>query len=139
MVEQQQPLSVIPLEYAHAVEIDGRQRLWRRINRIALVAGAAVSLIGWGFLLMNVRTVLFSGPVLMIVGAMMVIGGVRGRQPFVWGLGIAHCTVCVLFAALVNLRHWNPPQAAEPFAVMGGAYNLVTIPATIWGWIRRAG
>jgi len=90
-------------------------------------------------LLIHVETVLFSGPLLLLVGLAMVTGGFYRRQPFIWGLGSAHCAICVLFIVLVNLLNWSPSEAAQPFAVMCGAYNLLSIPATIWAWVRRVG
>lgn len=116
-----EPIPVIPLEYAKPSEMEARARLWRRVNRIALAAGAAVALVGWVVLMFNVYAVLVAGPLLACVGVVMVIGGLWRRQPWVWGIGLGHCSVCLLFVAMVNLLHWGiggpekPPNRFAPW------------------------
>jgi hypothetical protein len=133
------PLPVIPLEYAKPADGEARVRPWRLINYSALIAGAAVTVLGSALIWINVESVLASGPALMLVGFTMLVGGFRRQKPFIWGLGAAHCAVCVLFVALVNLLNWGPRQAEQPFAVMSGAYNLLTLPVAVLAWVRRAG
>ena len=41
--------------------------------------------------------------------------------------------------AMVNLLHWGPREATEPFRALAGAYNLLSVPATVWAWVRQAG
>ena len=134
-----EPLPVIPLEYEQPSKAEARSRIWRRINCIALPAGGGVALAGWLAVLSDVHAVLVAGPVLFSVGVLMVVGGLWRRQPWIWGLGLAHCFVCLLFVALVNLLHWGPQQAAQPFRALAGTYNLLSVPATALAWVRRAG
>jgi hypothetical protein len=134
-----EPLPVIPLEYAKPPEGEARARVWRRMNRISLVAGGAVALVGWVAMMSDVHAALVAGPVLGCAGALMIIGGLWRRQPWIWGIGLGHCGVCLLFVALVNLLRWGPQEATEPFRAMAGGYNLLSIPATLWAWVRRAG
>jgi hypothetical protein len=109
------------------------------VNRVALVAGGAVALVGWVAVMSDVHAVLVAGPVLGCISTAMVIGGLWRRQPWIWGIGLAHGGICLLFVALVNLLHWGPNQAAEPFRALAGVYNLLSVPATVWAWVRRAG
>ena len=134
-----EPIPVIPLEYAKPDAVERGHRVWRQINRGALIAGASVTLIGWVMILIDAKSVLVSGPLLMLIGLAMLVGGFRRRQALIWTIGAAHCAVCVLFIALVNLLHWGPRPAQTPFAIMGAAYNLLTIPAALWAWVRRVG
>jgi hypothetical protein len=134
-----EPLPVIPLDYQKPSEGEARTRLWRRLNRIALVAGAAVALGGWVAVISDVHAVLVAGPLLLCIAAVMVVGGLWRKQPWIWGIGLAHCGVCLLFVALVNLLHWGPRQAQEPFRTLAAAYNLLSVPVTVWAWVRRAG
>ena len=74
-----------------------------------------------------------------IIIAVMIAGGLLCTQPWVWGIGLAHVGVCVLFVALVNTLSWGPRQAERPFIGMGAAYNALSGTAALLAWGRRAG
>jgi hypothetical protein len=135
----QEPVAVLPLAYAEPETAGGGRSSWRRINRGALLASIVVTAGAWCGVLYHVESVLVGGPTLMALGALMVVGGLRRRQPWVWAIGTGHCAICMLFVALVNGLKWSPQDADIPFTVMGAAYNLISIPACVFAWIRRAG
>jgi hypothetical protein len=132
-----EPIPVIPLAYADPGTIE-RFRAWRWVNRICLIVGGFASFIAWLLLFFQVETVLGSGPVLFLTGGLMVTGGLLRRRPWMWGIGICHCAICLLFVLLVNLLHWSPADARGPFIAMGAAYNLLSLPIWIAAWANRA-
>jgi hypothetical protein len=120
-----EPIPVIPLGYADAaVDADARRRrLWLRTARICAAIAWAWCLMAWSLILMGtVKSVLFTGPVLLALGFVIVLAGRLSRRTWFLSLGAAHCAVCVLFAALVNINRWSPTTARKPFSVLGGVY-----------------
>jgi hypothetical protein len=87
--------------------------------------------------LVKVESVLVTGPVLFAIGLSMFVGGLRGTDPYGWALGLSHCTLCVLLVMLVNVLHWSPSEAARPFLVIGIAYTVATMGATLAYLLRR--
>jgi len=130
------PVPVIPLQYATA-ETRGR-----RVSAVfvACVAGGwlacgATWLLIW---LWDIKVVLVAGPLIFAAGLAGLAGGLRARAAWLLAAGTAHCSVCALFVALVNLLDWGPHQAREPFLLMGAAYCVLALPLTIMT-VRRSG
>ena len=117
------PVPVLPLEYAPA-SADDRPR-WRGVARICLVLAWMTCLVA-AFLIaqVDVESVLATGPLLFTLGLVGILAGAFTRQRLPLFLGVAHCSVCLLFFFLVLLLEWNPQEARTPFIVMGSLYTL---------------
>ena len=119
------PVPVIPLEYAPPDERPRRLRTWRSVSAWCLVLSWVCCAAAWGLIVyLEVESVLVTGPILLLLGAALLIGGVVLRRPLTACVGAAHCAVCVLFVALVNLLAWSPSEARWPFTAMGAVYTL---------------
>ena len=124
-----QPLRAIPLEYAAPPKT---HRYWPIILSLSLILAAICCVVAWILIVAHdVESVLVTGPILFSLGATALIGGILLKRRGAAGLGAAHCAVCVLFVALVNLMHWGPGQAREPFAMIGLFYSLLVVPMTV--------
>lgn len=109
-----------------------RRGRWVQGTRWLLWIGWAVCALAWVLIAaVDVESVVGTGPALFLIGLATVVAGARARYPAAWGLGLAHCAICIVFVALINLLSWNPSQAAGPFTVMGLAYTVVTLPICI--------
>jgi len=74
----------------------------------------------------DVESVLATGPILFLVGFVMVVMGYWIGYRLAAGIGAAHMGVCVLFVLLVNILNWSPSAASFPFAWMGLLYTVAT-------------
>lgn len=133
------PLPVIPLEYAkpeHAADL--RYRRWQPVVRVCALLACLCCVVGWALITFyDVESVLATGPVLFGLGALTFAGGLFTRSPLAWSLGVAHCCVCLLFVALVNLLSWSPSDAEWPFTVMSSVYAPFAVALTVVLWVRR--
>ena len=122
------PVPVIPLEYAaDPAGTPSRLRWWLRfLARAAWIA----CVLAWLAILVDVETVLASGPVILLLGAGLFVLAWRARSPRHMVIGAAHCAICLLFFVLVQRMHWGPQAARVPFAVMGAAYAAAAAVAT---------
>lgn len=106
--------------------------LWsspRNRARTLLGVGILCALCAWlAIPLITVESVLFSGPILAIVGLATTIYGIRHHYPQVTTMGAAHVAICILFVSLVNLLGWGPGAARVPFMLMGAIYILIMAP-----------
>lgn len=125
------PTPVIPLEYADAPS--DRPARWYRVTRVTLVLAWLCCVIGWACIAwIDVETVIGSGPLLLALGAVLLIGGLRLRRPAFWVLGSAHCAICILFVMIVNFLSWSPGEATWPFTIMGGIYAMFATAWSAW-------
>jgi len=128
------PVPAIPLQYATA-ETGGR-----RISVVFLAcAGGGWLACGTTWLLIllwDIKVVILAGPVIF-AGLAALAGGLHARADWVSAAGIAHCSICALFLALVNLLRWGPSDAREPFLFMGAAYCALALPLTVMAVRRR--
>ena len=126
------PLPVIALEYANPTTVPRRRR-WLRAAQWALGL-AALDLI-FALLLIwmvDTETVLVTGSVLLACGAVLLVASLRLRLLPGTLLGVAHCSLPLLFTMLVNLYRWGPQSATLPFLVMGGTYLFcVALPVSM--------
>jgi len=122
--------------HANAAVAAGRLRRWRAAMRVLLVIGLFLSVGAWIALLVQVETVIFSGPVLVLAGVGTLLAGWRGSYRPAAYVGAAHVAISLLFFVLVNLLQWGPGDARLPFAWMGFGYVAVMIPVN-WKVISR--
>ena len=86
---------------------------------------------GWVRMLKEVRSVVISGPLILAVGVVILIGGaVTGRRSAIV-IGACHCGIVALFVGLVNLLHWSPHNAEAPFMVMGTIHCAAMLFPTV--------
>ena len=124
------PVPVLALEYAPAYADDRRR--WRAVARICLVLAWMTCLVA-AFLIaqVDVESVLVTGPILFTLGLLALLAGALTRQRLPLFLGVAHCSVCLLFFFLVFLLEWSPQEARTPFIVMGSLYTLGAAAPTL--------
>ena len=129
------PVPVLALKYAPA-SADDRPR-WRAVARICLVLAWMTCLVA-AFLIaqVDVESVLVTGPMLFTFGLGSLLAGALTRQRLPLFLGVAHCSVCILFFFLVLMLEWSPQQARTPFIIMGSLYTLGAAGPT-WTLVSR--
>ena len=129
-MDSAEPIPAIPLEYAKPAPL--ARRSWAIVAQVALVLAALDVLVGWMLIgLVDAETVLATAPILFALGITLLIAGWRLKWLNVAVLGLAHCSICLLFTMLVNVRNWSPDESTLPFMIMAGAYLLfVTLPMT---------
>ncbi|MGE5608011.1 MAG: hypothetical protein ACM359_02050 [Bacillota bacterium] len=106
--------------------------LWsgpRNRARTLLGLGILCTLCAWlAIPLIDVESVLISGPVLTIIGLTTILYGMRHGYHQVAAVGAGHVAICILFASLVNILSWGPNAAREPFMLMGAIYTMLMAP-----------
>jgi hypothetical protein len=111
---------------------------WRRMRPVVL--GGVVALwAGWVacavalllIILYDVESVLVTGPIIAILGLVAVALGIGARFSLVALLGVANCSICLLFFGLVLTLGWSPADADAPFAGMGLVFTVSTLPAVL--------
>lgn len=121
-----EPIPVISLAYAEPTAEPSRA--WRGIVRVCHPLALLACAVAWVLLAaIDVESVMFMGPLLLVLGVLLTIGGVTAHDRRAMTFGIAHASVCLLFFGLVNVLEWGPNDAELPFAVMGGAYTLAVL------------
>lgn len=134
-----EPIPVLPLEYAKPpTGVPLRSRRWLVTANIALIVAAMDVLVGWVLIfLIDVETVLATAPILFAAGLILILACRKVGMLLGIILGLAHCSICLLFTMLVNVQHWGPRDATRPFTVMGGAYLiLVVVPVSAAVFLR---
>jgi hypothetical protein len=128
------PVPVIQLDYADPAPGRRRQTLlrWTRYAAtLALLTAAAA----WALLcFVRVESVVLTGPILFVLGALTLVGGFLTGRTLLIGIGGAHCFICVLFVALVNALRWNPREAHDPFTWMGLVFTAAVTVPTLVAW-----
>lgn len=111
---------------------------WRRM-RPAVRWGLVTVWLGWAacavalllIVFYDVKSVVVTGPIIAVIGIASVPLGIRGKYAWALLVGVANCAICLLFWMLVLTLDWSPQDAHVPFAVMGLAYTLATLPLAI--------
>jgi hypothetical protein len=126
------PLPVIPLQYATPVAEPHRRRVSAATATVAAWTGWAAAAVAVALIpTVSVESVLVTGPVLFALGILCLVAGLRARRPWAVAAGLGHCAVCTLFVMLVNVLHWGPSRAREPFLWMGALYTAAALPLAI--------
>ena len=128
------PVQVIPLDYADPSP-DRRRRFLLRWSRYAVGLALLNCSVGWILVcFVKVESVLVTGPILFVLGALALLGGFLTGRPLFIVIGAAHCFICVLFTALVNALRWSPAQAHDPFTLMGLLFTAAIAVPTLMAW-----
>jgi hypothetical protein len=77
------------------------------------------------------KTVVFSGPVIAIMGVVVLVLGLLGRYWWAVGLGASYLAICGVFVVMVNVFRLSPRSAYVPFLCVGVPYVLGLIAGTI--------
>jgi hypothetical protein len=110
-----------------------RPRLFTAL-RVLLALGWVACLIGWLLIFLDTETVVGSGPVILLVGLVLMIVGAVQRRLLSALIGAGHCGVCLLFFTLVAVFDWSPSGAHVPFLIMGILYVVAITPLTVLAW-----
>jgi hypothetical protein len=102
------------------------------IGRWAALIVWPVCLLAWFGLFARVESVLFIGPVILLLGLLALVGGIVHRAAWIAVVGLWHLVICLLLVALVNLRDWSPSEAKDPFIIMGLVHLILTLPLTLY-------
>jgi hypothetical protein len=131
------PLPVLPLEYAKPTTLPQRRR-WVVWARVLLVLAAADLVVGWLLIpIVHAETVIVTAPILFVLGLGLIVTSWRVKLLIGAILGLAHCSLCLLFTMLVNARDWSPSDATLPFTIMGGVYTLaIALPLAAVTFLR---
>jgi hypothetical protein len=129
-----EPIPVLPLEYE---QVDATRAHAGRWLRLLVVLSSAACAVATALIpVVDVETVIISGPVIFVMGAAILIAAMRVRSPWHAVLGAGHCAICLLFFMFANWMGWGPPEARVPFAIMGLAYTLLSGVASFWLILR---
>ncbi len=118
------------------IELQATRRLKiRPVLSLGLGAGWA----GWGLCELttvliatyDVETALVMGPIILLVGVLIVVLALIGGYSLMGLLGGAYCGACVLPALLIAQRNWSPGQAEGPLAFMGLVFTVGSLPLVI--------
>lgn len=126
------PLPVIPLEYAPP-----ENQSSRAARILALLDWAAAASALGAIFVIDVESVLVSGPILLVLGVITITCAWRARIWPALVLGASLCAVCLLFVMLVNLLNWPPAKADLPFRWMGAAYVALSAIPTFLIFVDR--
>lgn len=125
------PLPVIPLNYGNIPrDAVTRRPVFPMLSVAACVVAVAL------IYPVDVETVLFSGPMIALMGVTLLIQGLKWHEKLRAILGGLHCATCLLFLVIVNLWHWGPARATTPFFIIGAAHTLVVAGITLQMWRR---
>jgi len=117
-----QPLPVIPLEYEHPAA--GAMGKARALRVLAIVTWFVCALALWLIVAVDVESVIVTGPIIAILGAMITVRGLLERRSMFAIIGAGHLVICLLFVTLVNWRGWSPSEATKPFTIIGTLYVI---------------
>jgi hypothetical protein len=131
------PVPVLALEYAPPSPATARQRIWRRIARVCLVAAWLTCVIALACITVRTESVIISGAVICALGLLCLVGGLLTRERLTVVVGAGHCAICVLFVVLVNALRWSPRDAHTPFLVMGTIYTIAIAVPTAMIFVRK--
>ena len=133
-----EPVPVIPLAYEPPQPPDWQT--WRAILRVCHPVALVVCALAWCLLVfVKVESVLLTGPALLTLGVLLVIGGALTGNARSLRFGVGHVSICVLFFLLVNLLEWAPSDSEQPFALLGGLYACAAVGWAIVPQLRASG
>ena len=126
-----EPIPVIPLSYqnAHDASAEATRPILPTLTLIVCLCGIAA-------LLIHTETVLFSGPLVAILGIWLIVQGFKRHEMLRAILGGVHCTICALFVVMVNLWHWSPGDARLPFLLMSTVHTIIDGGLVLTMWRR---
>lgn len=91
----------------------------------------SVAALGTIAVFVDVESVLFSGPLLLLIGLYLLIAGVMHRLLWLAVTGALHVGICALFFGLVQLLQWSPREAETPFRILSTVYCWPALVLTL--------
>ncbi|HOW70157.1 MAG TPA: hypothetical protein PKY77_06095 [Phycisphaerae bacterium] len=105
------------------------------VTRGLIALGWFTCIMAWGLVvLVDVESVLFTGPILLVVGLLSVMAGLLAKYGRAAAVGACYAGVSLFFFLLVVIFDWGPGEAEQPFLWMGGAFNICIIPLFHSAW-----
>ncbi|MBP7937183.1 MAG: hypothetical protein KA354_21270 [Phycisphaerae bacterium] len=105
------------------------------VTRGLIALGWFTCMIAWGLIaLVDVESVLVTGPILLLVGLLSVIAGLLAKYSRAVVVGACYAGVSLLFFLLVVIFDWGPGEAKEPFLWMGAAFIVLVVPLFTAAW-----
>lgn len=102
-----------------------------RITRGLLGGNLFACCVAYAFMLREVKSVVWSGPALLLLGVLLVILGIRQRYRGAGLAGLANIGICALFVAAVLSLDLSPYDAEVPFAIIGGVFLSGLLPLVL--------
>ena len=112
------------------------RRGWRRILRVLLLANVVGTVVAYVVMLEEVETVIVSGPLLFLAGAITLFIARTLKYALGIAVGGAQIGICLLFVSLVNILRWGPSAAEGPFKLMSILYMAGALPAAVAAALR---
>ena len=133
-----EPVPVIPLAYEPPQP--PHRQTWRAVVKVCHPVALFACAVAWCLLVfVKVESVLFTGPALLTLGVLLIIGGALTGNARSRRFGVGHVSICILFFLLVNLLEWGPSDSERPFTVMGGLYACGAVGCAIVPQLRASG
>jgi hypothetical protein len=101
------------------------------VHRVLLILNILGTLVAYTVMLLEIESVLVSGPLLCLLGALTMVSALRIKHAYGIAVGGAQIAISLLFFALVNILAWGPSEAETPFALLGLAYMVAFLPVAI--------
>src|SRR5512133_3736269 len=111
-------------------------RQWGKVTRFLIPASLLACVAAWFVMFLEVETVVVSGPILFLVGVVIIIGSRRLSFRLGVLIGVAQVLIVLLFDGLVIVLNWGPSAAEKPFRIMGAIYVLILFPVSLRAWDR---
>jgi hypothetical protein len=130
------PRPVVTLDYANPTHVSRwvATLFWMRLIALAICIIATLLIP-----MIDVKTVLGTGPTLFVAGALMLVAARQNRDLLDSVIAAGHLGICLLFFGLVHLLHWGPGDATTPFLAMGAIWCVIASVAMLWrGRMQRA-
>ena len=105
--------------------------------RFAIGAYALTTILGAAIAAYDIGTIVGSGPVLLFVGAVLVVIGFRNHDLLTSLLGISSFVLAALVVVLINLVPYSPTTGYWPLLTIVSLYACVSQPLAGWLIIHR--
>ncbi len=98
-----------------------------------------LTLVGCVVAWIDVESIVFSGPVVCLAGAAVIIQAMRSpaRLPLVTLMGVAPICWALACTFLINVNNWGPRQAQEPLSILCGVYCFGFVAVCVLELVRR--
>ena len=82
----------------------------------------------------DIHSILFSGPIGLVVGLVLTILAIRQRLHYSKLFGLSAIVVTVGLFGVINILNWGPTDAERPVPIILVCYSVVSIP---FGLVQR--
>lgn len=103
-----------------------RNRLHRKMLK-PLAVGVFAYVVAYAASLLEIETVMGSGPLLTALGVWLAVAAGRAQQPAGVLLGVGFIILAITLFVTVNVLSWSPGEAREPFAFIGAFTGMLVV------------